>query len=194
MILLWVIAIFLILQRNFCKLQFVLIFIDYGIHFSCSLVMQAYSLCSYRENGKIWEGIDEFFQFIDMQINFLRKWCTGWHCWDIVPDINAIIDQCLYIHTHLWYRKNPTAILVFALLILIIVSLNNGRHRFLLIQFEYQSILRLFRSYFWIDSILVYYLITNLTSSSGEFQICFVMRCVFFKCCSNKVCSWSPVL
>ena len=106
----------------------------------------------------------------------------------------AIIDQCLYIHTHLWYRKNPTAILVFALLILINVSLNTGRHRFLLIQFEYQSILRLFRSFFWVDGILIYYLLTNLTSSSGEFQICFVMRCVFFKCCSNKVCSWSPVL
>ena len=33
-------------------------------------------------------------------------------------------------------------------IILIIVSLNNGRHHFLLIQFEYQSILRLFRSFF----------------------------------------------
>ena len=51
------------------------------------------------------------------------------------------------LHTHLWYRKNPTAILVFALLILIIVSLNNGRHRFLLIQFEYQSILRLWEGW-----------------------------------------------
>ena len=61
----------------------------------------------------------------------------------------AIIDQCLYIHTHLWYWKNPTTSLVFALLILIIVSLNNGKHRFLLIQFEYLCFVRSFRSFFF---------------------------------------------
>ena len=91
--------------------------------------------------------------------------------------------------------KEPPDNLSCICIILIIVSLNNGRHRFLLIQFEYQSILRLFRSFFWTDSILIYYLLHNSeTSSSGEIQNCLVMRCVFFWCCTNKVCSWSPVL
>ena len=96
----------------------------------------------------------------------------------------AIIDQCLYIHTHLWYWKNPTAILVFALLILIIVSLNNGRQSFSVdtvwVSKYFEAVSLVFCFFFWIDSILIYYLLTNLTSSSGEFQICFVRRCVFF--------------
>ena len=57
------------------------------------------------------------------------------------------INQYLYaIHILI---KDPTTVLVFALLILITMSFNNGRHRFLLKQFEYQCIVRSFRSCFW---------------------------------------------
>ena len=91
---------------------------------------------------KYWLQYKQTFIKIDIFAEYNRKEYETLQC------IIAIIDQCLYIHTHLWYRKNPTAILVFALLILINVSLNTGRHRFLLIQFEYQSILWLFRSFF----------------------------------------------